>query len=89
MGGFRFLEHMSDAFIEAWGDSFEEAYVEAAKAFYELVSSMSGVEARVERVVEAEGRDLQELLYDMLEKPKAPHPPKRRLVERFKAVGQP
>jgi len=68
MGGFRFLEHMSDAFIEAWGDSFEEAYVEAAKAFYELVSSMSGVEARVERVVEAEGRDLQELLYDMLEK---------------------
>ena len=68
MGGFRFLEHMSDAFIEAWGDSFEEAYVEAAKAFYELVSSMSGVEPRVERVVEAEGRDLQELLYDMLEK---------------------
>ena len=68
MGGFRFLEHMSDAFIEAWGDSFEEAYVEAAKAFYELVSSMEGVEPRVERVVEARGRDLQELLYDMLEK---------------------
>jgi len=68
MGGFRFLEHMSDAFIEAWGDSFEEAYVEAAKAFYELVSSMKGVEPRVERVVEARGRDLQELLYDMLEK---------------------
>ena len=67
MGGFRFLEHMSDAFIEAWGDSFEEAYVEAAKAFYELVSSMKGVEPRVERVVEAKGRDLQELLYDMLE----------------------
>ena len=59
---------MSDAFIEAWGDSFEEAYVEAAKAFYELVSSMEGVEPRVERVVEARGRDLQELLYDMLEK---------------------
>ena len=68
MGGFRFLEHMSDAFIEAWGDSFEEAYMEAAKAFYELVSSMKGVEPRVERVVEARGRDLQELLYDMLEK---------------------
>ncbi|RLG08462.1 MAG: hypothetical protein DRN68_03600, partial [Thaumarchaeota archaeon] len=50
MGGFRFLEHMSDAFVEAWGDSLEEAYVEAAKAFYELVSSMSGVEARVEKV---------------------------------------
>lgn len=68
MGGFRFLEHMSDAYIEAWGDSLEEAYVEAAKSFYELVSSMKDVEPRVEKIVEARGRDLQELLYDMLEK---------------------
>ena len=68
MGGFRFLEHMSDALIEAWGDSLEEAYVEAAKAFYELVSSMKDVEPKFERTVEARGRDLQELLYDMLEK---------------------
>jgi len=67
-GGFRFLEHLSDVFIEAWGDSLEEAYVQAAKAFYETVSSMRGVEPREERVVEARGGDLQELLYDMVEK---------------------
>ena len=46
----------------------EEAYVQAAKAFYETVSSMRGVEPREERVVEARGGDLQELLYDMIEK---------------------
>ena len=67
-GGFRFLEHLSDVFVEAWGDSLEEAYVQAAKAFYETVSSMRGVEPREERVVEARGGDLQELLYDMIEK---------------------
>ncbi|MCD6235958.1 MAG: archease [Thaumarchaeota archaeon] len=67
-GGFRFLEHLSDAFIEAWGDSLEEAYAQAAKAFYEVVSSMEGVEPREERVLEVEGEDLQELLFSMLEK---------------------
>ena len=66
-GGFRFLEHVGDVFIEAWGDSLEEAFAETAKAFYETVSSMRGVEPRVEKVVEVEGHDLQELLYSMLE----------------------
>ena len=67
-GGFRFLEHVGDVFIEAWGDSLEEAFAEAAKAFYETVSSMRGVEPREERVVEARGGDLEELLYDLIEK---------------------
>jgi len=66
-GGFRFLEHMSDVFIEAWGDTLEEAYAQAARAFYEVVSSMDGVEPRVERVLEVEGADLEELLYNFIE----------------------
>ena len=66
-GGFRFLEHVSDAFIEAWGDSLEEAYAQAARAFYEVVSSARGVEAREEKVLEVEGWDLQELLFSLLE----------------------
>ena len=66
-GGFRFLEHVGDGFVEAWGDSLEEAFVQAARAFYEVVSSARGVEPRLERVVEAEGHDLQELLYNVLE----------------------
>jgi len=66
-GGFRFLEHVSDVFIEAWGDSLEEAYTQAARAFYEVVSSMDGVEPRVERVLEVEGADLEELLYNFIE----------------------
>jgi len=66
-GGFRFLEHLSDAFIEAWGDSLEEAYAQAAKAFYEVVSSTKDVEPRVEKELEVEGEDLQELLYNLIE----------------------
>ena len=68
MGGHRFLEHMSDVYVEAWGETLGEAYREAALALYETISSPEAAQPRVERTVEAEGRDLQELLYDWLEK---------------------
>lgn len=61
------MEHVSDVLVEAWGDSLEEAFVEAARAFYETVSSMGGVEPRLERVVVVRGGDLEELLYSFIE----------------------
>ncbi len=66
--GHRFLEHMSDVYAEAWGRTLEEAYREAALALYETLTDPSKVEAKTERRVEARGEDLQELLYDWLER---------------------
>jgi SHS2 domain-containing protein len=68
MGGFRFLEHLADAYIEAYGESYEECYENAGLAFFEVITDVSLVEPREERIVEAEGEDLEALLYDWLEK---------------------
>ncbi|MEM2740446.1 MAG: archease [Candidatus Bathyarchaeia archaeon] len=68
MGGFRFLEHLADAYIEAYGGSYEECYGNAGLALFEVITDISLVEPREERIVEAEGEDLEALLYDWLEK---------------------
>jgi SHS2 domain-containing protein len=65
--GYRFLEHTSDALIEAWGPSLEIAFAKAAEAFYEIMLNLGNVEPKIEDRVDAEGHDEKELLYDWLE----------------------
>ncbi len=65
--GHRFLEHTSDALIEAWGPNLEGAFVQAAEAFYETMINPEKVEPKTEELVHAEGHDEKELLYDWLE----------------------
>ena len=65
--GYRFLDHMSDALIEAWGSTFERALIEAAGAFYDTMINAKSVEPRIEDTVRVEGHDESELLYDWLE----------------------
>jgi len=65
--GHRFLEHTSDALIEAWGPNLERAFVQAAEAFYETMINRRSVNPRMEELVQAEGHDEKELLYDWLE----------------------
>ncbi len=65
--GYRFLEHTSDAHIEAWGPTLEEAFVQAAMGFYEIMLNSESIEPRIEEVVNVEGHDEKELLYNWLE----------------------
>ncbi len=65
-GGFRFLEHISEAYIEAYGKNLEEAFEYAAKAMFEVMTDTSKVEARVEEDVEVEGEDKEALLMEWL-----------------------
>lgn len=66
-GGFRFLEHIGDVYVEAYGRSFEEAFSQAALALYNTISSTENVECRVEKEVNVEGEDLQALLVEWLQ----------------------
>ena len=66
-GGFRFLEHTSDAYIEAWGRSLEEAFANAAAGFCETMVDLRRVDPEREDHVHAEGHDAKELLYNWLE----------------------
>ncbi len=59
---------MSDVFFEAWGPTLEEAYRQAALAFYETLTDPSKALRSEEMVVEASGADLEELLYDWIER---------------------
>jgi SHS2 domain-containing protein len=65
--GYRFLEHSSDVYVEAWGGSLEEAFEQAAKAMFDAMTDIGLVEPKVEVKVSAEGLDEQELLYSWLE----------------------
>ena len=67
-GGFKYLEHITDAFIEAWGDSLEEAFSYAATATIDVMFEIKNVNGTTKIDFEVEGEDYSELLFNWLEK---------------------
>lgn len=62
------LEHTSDAYIEAWGSSLEEAFEQAAKGMYSVIIDQRKVRRKDKRSLRLqEVNDLQSLLYSWLE----------------------
>ncbi|WP_448578270.1 archease [Thermosphaera sp.] len=64
---FEFLEHMSDVYVKARGRSIIELFENSGLALFEAMTDTSTVSKRIERFVEAEGFDLESLLYKWLE----------------------
>jgi SHS2 domain-containing protein len=64
---FRFLEHTSDAFIEAYGESLEQAFENAAHAMFEVMTDTKTVDTKIREHVEAQGEDEYALLYEWLQ----------------------
>lgn len=65
--GFQQLRHTADIYVEAFGESLEQAFEQAGLALFRtIIPEASGVETK--KKVEARGLDLHELLYDWLEK---------------------
>ncbi|HZA07343.1 MAG TPA: archease [Nitrososphaeraceae archaeon] len=85
-GRFRYLDHMTDAIIEAYGATLDEAFENSALGLVETMfdfteamtnnnnnnnnnfSSRSSAVDKKEIQIKAQGFDLQNLLYDWLEK---------------------
>jgi SHS2 domain-containing protein len=65
--GHRFLEHTTDAYIEAWGPTLERAFAQAAEGFYETMLNLEKIDPIIEEHVKADGHDKKELLYNWLE----------------------
>ncbi len=67
MKRYEFLEHVSDAYIAAYGKTLEEAFQNAAEAMFETMIKTSTVAITLEDTVTVEGHDREELLYNWLE----------------------
>jgi SHS2 domain-containing protein len=67
-GGYRFLDHMTDAVIEAYGTTLEEAFENAAKALCDTMIDLKTVRPKREVKFSAKGDDLYSLLFDWLDK---------------------
>jgi len=65
--GYRFLEHTTDAFVEAWGQTLEDAFSSAAEALFDTMLDPGKVQRLKEDEINIEGHDELELLYNWLE----------------------
>ncbi len=64
---YKFLEHMTDAYIEAYGNTLEEAFSNAAKGLVDTMIDIDKIEIKESLTIECHGYDLEELLYNWLE----------------------
>ena len=65
--GYRFLEHTTDALVQAWGPTLERAFASAARSLFETMINTETVEPKIEDHVHTSGHDELELLYNWLE----------------------
>src|SRR2546427_9318644 len=66
-GGYRFLEHVTDAFVEAWGETLEEAFSQAGLALFDTMLDVRSVQTKTNIEIQTNGHDEKELLYNYLE----------------------
>jgi len=66
-GGYRFLDHMTDAIIEAYGSTLEEAFENAAMALCDTMIDLKSVLPKNQFKFSAKGNDLYSLLFDWLD----------------------
>ena len=64
---FRFLEHTADVLIQAWGATIDEAFEQAGRALFEIMTDVSELKSEIEYTFKIEAEDLQALLYDYLD----------------------
>jgi SHS2 domain-containing protein len=65
--GYKFLEHVTDAFVEAWGETLEEAFCQAGLALFDTMLDLKSVNTKTNVEIQTNGHDEKELLYNYLE----------------------
>jgi SHS2 domain-containing protein len=65
--GYRLLDHITDAYLEAWGQTIEAAFSSAAEALFDTMLNLARVKPSLADEVDVEGHDEMELLYNWLE----------------------
>ncbi|MGQ9530600.1 MAG: archease [Candidatus Bathycorpusculaceae bacterium] len=65
--GYKFLEHMADVYIAAYGKNLAEAFENAALAMFDVMTEVEKVNPKIRDEVEVTAEDEQSLLYSWLE----------------------
>jgi SHS2 domain-containing protein len=65
---YRYIEHVSDEMVEAYGRTLNEAFANSAKALINIVCDVSKVDPGKHIAIQTTGFDLVSLLYGWLEK---------------------
>jgi SHS2 domain-containing protein len=83
---YEFLEHTADAYIAAYGRNLEEAFANAARALFDVMTRVRRVRPETEDLVEVEGKDEYSLLYRWLEALLVKSETKGMLYSRFEVT---
>lgn len=65
---FRYLDHMTDLIVEAYGNTLQELFENSAFGLINAMFDMSNVELSHSIKIIAQGHDFKSLLYDWIEK---------------------
>ncbi len=66
-GGYRYLDHVTDAYVEAYGDSMEEAFSYAAKGTINIMFELKDILGNTKHEFKVEGDDYSELLFNWID----------------------
>ena len=65
---FRYLDHMTDLIVEAYGNTLQELFENSALGLINAMFDMTNVETSHSIKIKAQGHDFKSLLYDWIEK---------------------
>ncbi len=68
MEKYKYLEHTADAKFEAYGNTLEEAYENAAFAMADIITDTKEIEPKIKQDISIKSENRGSLLYDWLEK---------------------
>lgn len=64
---FEYLDHTADVQIHSWGDTIEEAFEQAGMGMFNYITEVNEVLPKKTVEIEAEGTDLESLLFHFLD----------------------
>ena len=64
--GYKFLEHMSDQYVEVYGKDLNELFSSAAIAFYETITNTEKIEIKIKKEIKITSSDVEDLLFKFL-----------------------
>ena len=67
MKQYEYLEHTSDEQFRAYGESWEEAFTNAAYAMFDIITDHTKVESKLEKKFSIKAENKEALVYDFLE----------------------